>query len=180
MRNFLNENVGIPNKFSLKFVPKGPINNIPALVQIMAWRRSGDTPLSEPIMVRLLTHICVTQPQWVNANYIFLTAYIIILTQICSWWSNYNNMSASVQATSHYLSQWWPKSLTYAAPDLKRLKLPDLYMLACITEFRCLLPILCNLKKIFCPLKLFEGHTFSHHAKSFSDLYIQNSFLSKY
>ena len=26
-------------KISLKFVPKGPINNIPALVQIMAWRR---------------------------------------------------------------------------------------------------------------------------------------------
>ena len=33
---------------SLKFVPKGPINNIPALVQIMAWRRPGDKPLSEP------------------------------------------------------------------------------------------------------------------------------------
>ena len=32
---------------SLKFVPKGPINNIPALVQIMALRRSGDMPLSE-------------------------------------------------------------------------------------------------------------------------------------
>ena len=50
----------------LKFVPKGPINNIPALVQIMAWRRPGDKPLSEPMMVRLPTHICVTRPQWVN------------------------------------------------------------------------------------------------------------------
>ena len=29
---FLNENVWIPIKISLKFVPKGPINNIPALV----------------------------------------------------------------------------------------------------------------------------------------------------
>ena len=29
----------------------GLINNIPALVQIMAWRRTGDKPLSEPIMV---------------------------------------------------------------------------------------------------------------------------------
>ena len=36
---FLNENVWIPIKISLKFVPKGPINNMPALVQIMAWRR---------------------------------------------------------------------------------------------------------------------------------------------
>ena len=57
---FLNENVRISIKISLKFVPKGPINNIPALVERMAWRRSGDKPLSEPMMVSLLTHICVT------------------------------------------------------------------------------------------------------------------------
>ena len=63
---FLKENVIILIKISLKFVLKGPINNIPALVQIMAWRRSGDKPLSEPMMVSLPTHICVTWPQWVN------------------------------------------------------------------------------------------------------------------
>ena len=51
---------------SLKFVPKGTINNIPALVQIMAWRRPGDKPLSETMLVSLLTHICVTRPQWVK------------------------------------------------------------------------------------------------------------------
>ena len=43
---FLNENAWISMKISLKFVPKGPINKIPAFVQIMAWRRSGDKPLS--------------------------------------------------------------------------------------------------------------------------------------
>ena len=53
---FLNENVWISIKISLKFVPKGWINNIPALVQIMAWRRPGDKPLSEPIMVISLMH----------------------------------------------------------------------------------------------------------------------------
>ena len=63
---FLNENIRISIKISLKFVPMGPINNIPALVHIMAWRRPGDKPLSEPLMVRLPTHICVTRPQWVN------------------------------------------------------------------------------------------------------------------
>ena len=63
---FLNKNVWIPIKISLKFVPQGPINNIPALVQIMAWRRPGDKPLSEPMMFSLPTHICVTRPQWVN------------------------------------------------------------------------------------------------------------------
>ena len=63
---FLNENISISIKISLKFVPNGPINNIPALVQIMAWRRPGNKPLSEPMMVNLPTHICVTRPQWVN------------------------------------------------------------------------------------------------------------------
>ena len=41
-RIFLNENVWISISISLQFVPRGPINNIPALVQIMAWRRPGD------------------------------------------------------------------------------------------------------------------------------------------
>ena len=63
---FLNENVRILIKISLKFAPKGPINNIPALVQIMAWRRPGDKPLSEPMMFNLPTHICVTRPQWIK------------------------------------------------------------------------------------------------------------------
>ena len=63
---FLNENVIISIQISLNFVPKGRINNISALVRIMAWRRPGDKPLSEPMMVSFLTHICVTQPQWVK------------------------------------------------------------------------------------------------------------------
>ena len=62
----LNDDIGISIKISLNFVPRGSINNIPALVQIMAWRRPGDKPLSEPIMVSLLTHICVTRLQWVK------------------------------------------------------------------------------------------------------------------
>ena len=62
----LNKNAWISLKVSLKFVHKVRIDNIPALVQIMAWRWPGDKPLSEPIMVSLLTHICVTRPQWVK------------------------------------------------------------------------------------------------------------------
>ena len=53
---FLNENVSIWMKISLKFVPKGPVNNIPALV-----RRLGDKPLSEAMTVRSLTHMCVNR-----------------------------------------------------------------------------------------------------------------------
>ena len=57
-----------PAHRTMKFVPKGPINNIPALVQIMAWCWPGDKRLSEPIMIRLPTHICVTRPQWVQVQ----------------------------------------------------------------------------------------------------------------
>ena len=53
---FLNENIWISIEISMKFVPSDPINNIPALVQIMAWRRPGNKPLSEPMMFSLLTH----------------------------------------------------------------------------------------------------------------------------
>ena len=60
-RIFLNGNIWISINISSKFVPRGPIDNIPALVQIMAWRRPGDKPLSEPMLVSLLTHICVSK-----------------------------------------------------------------------------------------------------------------------
>ena len=49
-------------KFYWSLLLKVSIDNIPALVQIMAWRRPGDKPFPEPIMVRLLTHICGTRP----------------------------------------------------------------------------------------------------------------------
>ena len=48
---FLNENVRILINISLNFVPKGPINNIPALVQMMAWPRIGNKTLSEPLLI---------------------------------------------------------------------------------------------------------------------------------
>ena len=47
---FLKENNGIPIQNSLKFVPRSPINNKPALFQVMAWRRTGDKPLPEPML----------------------------------------------------------------------------------------------------------------------------------
>ena len=64
----LYENVWILVKISPKCVPKCLFNNIPALVSIMAWRRPGDKPLSEPMMVSLLTHICVARTQCLSCN----------------------------------------------------------------------------------------------------------------
>ena len=55
-----------PITILLKFVPKDPINDIPVLVQLMAWCRLGDKPLPEPMMASLLTHISVIRSQWVK------------------------------------------------------------------------------------------------------------------
>ena len=49
---FLNENIWISNRIPLKYVPWGLIDNMSALVQIMAWRYSGDKPLSEPMLTQ--------------------------------------------------------------------------------------------------------------------------------
>ena len=48
----MNEKFDISIKNSLKFVPKGPIDNDLALVKIMVWRRLGDKPLSGPMLTR--------------------------------------------------------------------------------------------------------------------------------
>ena len=82
-RIFLNENNRISIKISLKLVPKGLFNNIPALVLIMAWHRPGGKPLSEPMMVRSLMHICVTRPQWVN-NSCFCNKKLLLNKKILS------------------------------------------------------------------------------------------------
>ena len=81
-RIFVSENVRISIKISPKFIPKGPINNIPALVRIMVWRRPGNKPLSEPMMVRLPTHVCVTQPQLFNH-------VMIVVLYAWLWWPIY-------------------------------------------------------------------------------------------
>ena len=46
---FSNENDRIPIQISLKFIHKSPIDNKLALVRVMAWRRTGDKPLPEPM-----------------------------------------------------------------------------------------------------------------------------------
>ena len=51
---FSNKNIRI-----LINISTSPTNNIPALVQIVAWHRLGDTLLSDPMMVSSLTHIYV-------------------------------------------------------------------------------------------------------------------------
>ena len=49
-RIFLNEIFKILIKISPKFVANRVINDVPVSVQIMAWCRTGDKPLSETMM----------------------------------------------------------------------------------------------------------------------------------
>ena len=75
------------------FVPRGSINNIPALVQIMAWHRPCDKPSSEPMMVSLLMQICVARPQWVTCKqlvYFFFQNIVLFFNVV----QNKGNISA--------------------------------------------------------------------------------------
>ena len=49
---FLNENLCIFFRILLEFVPKGLIDNMPALVQVMAWHQTGAKPLPEPMLTQ--------------------------------------------------------------------------------------------------------------------------------
>ena len=102
-RIFFNENVWISIKISLKFVPKGSVYNIPALVQIMAWRRPGDKPLSEPMMGSLPTHICVTRPQW--GNHLKISAKPEMTLKFHCWWPMNITNNRSNDAISYSLQE---------------------------------------------------------------------------
>ena len=66
---FTNKNVWSSTRISLNIAPRVPIKNKLVLVQIMVWRRPGDRPLSEPMMVSLLAHICVARSQWIRFHW---------------------------------------------------------------------------------------------------------------
>ena len=108
---FLTENVWISIEISLKFVPKGSINNIPALFQIMAWRRPGAKPLSEPMMVSSLTHICVTRPQWVNSTLQSCVKWTHFYRHIWKdfkhfiWWKR--EQKCETLPRGHFYWHWW-------------------------------------------------------------------------
>ena len=59
---FFNENY----EFRLKFHCSLFLGAQLTMVQVIAWYRPRDKPLSEPMIISLPAHICVTRPQWVN------------------------------------------------------------------------------------------------------------------
>ena len=60
---------GITCKIALIWMSPDLTDDKSILAQVMAWRRSGDKPLSESMMVSSLTHICVTRPQCVKKEH---------------------------------------------------------------------------------------------------------------
>ena len=86
-RTILNENVWTSINISLKFVPKGPINNI---------------PLSEPMIVRLPTHICVSRPQfnlWLETHiriWVSNDSYLFVLVDTSPPWTNGRNFAKDI------------------------------------------------------------------------------------
>ena len=125
-RIFMNETFCILIRISLKFVPKVRIDNKSALVQLMVWRLKQYWSSS-------LTHICGTSGRWVNTLRprqngspfsrrhfkiafswmkiyelhlrfhwsLFLGVWLRIFQHWFKLWLG------TVQATSHYLNQWW-------------------------------------------------------------------------
>ena len=64
---FVNENDRIRIQISLKFIPRGPIDNRAALVQVIAWHRTGDKPLPEPMMTQF-TDVYMRHKEGVNVH----------------------------------------------------------------------------------------------------------------
>ena len=87
----------------------------------MAWCRPGDKQLTELMMVSLLTHICITRPQWVNPLAFTSTCEISprwmpqntfhdkswTLVQVLAWC--HQVLAWCCQVMDHYLSHFSPR-----------------------------------------------------------------------
>ena len=102
-RIFLNKNGRILIQISLKFVPRSSNDNKSALVQVMAWRQTGDKPLSEQMLTQFTdTYIWSSRGRWVNSlgpsDAIWRQRSGSPLAQV---------MACCLTAPSHYLNQCW-------------------------------------------------------------------------
>ena len=118
--HFLDENIWTSINISLKFVPKGQMNNILALVQIISWNWPGDKPLSEPMAVSLQTHIWVMRHQGVNTlNFQAVFSEILIHSNIIGhqyrfmlihfiWMLSNFQLSCVINISSRFCLLLWP------------------------------------------------------------------------
>ena len=66
--HLMNEKLGILIQISVQFFSKGLIDNIEALVQVMAWRRTGDKPVPEPVLIQFTDAYMRHKGRWVNIS----------------------------------------------------------------------------------------------------------------
>ena len=105
-------------KILLKFVPNGPINNIPALLQIMS---------SSP------THICVTRLHWIN---------VPVSTGIWSWMQWFVTVAHwRRQYGKTYITNWY-KLIQYTAAVKITIRCLTMPLLLSMTLF--VVVLLCN------------------------------------
>ena len=87
---FLNEDVWILFKISLKFVLESSIDNKSSLVQVMAWCQAGAKPLPDPMMAQF-NNICVAKPQCVSLFlHEFCLLYSVVLGPLVFSWIKSN------------------------------------------------------------------------------------------
>ena len=99
----MNEKNSILNRLSLKFDPKGLINNSPALVQIINCRRSGDKPLSEPMLTQLIHAYIRHYGRWVTSGLAdFQSTYIYIIYKNIRYRSKICNQQISAWYCAHF------------------------------------------------------------------------------
>ena len=133
--NFVNGNCCILIEIRLKFVTEGPIENMSALVQIMTWCPQATSHYLNKWWARSITSYGNTEPHQVNLlaagrcsiyfkrkifkltiqNSSLDTRFEIALRQMPQNLTNDEStlvqiMACCLQATSHYLSQCWPRS----------------------------------------------------------------------
>ena len=111
---FLNENNRVRIRISPKVVPRSSINNTPALFQAMAWHRTGDKPLPEPVLTQFTdVYICGTKGRWDK-------------------WSHYNSLTN----VSSLRNTWWSSTLTQYTERGVWLLFPVIQLVA--TRVKCL------------------------------------------
>ena len=101
-RIFLEWKCLVSIKISLKFIPKGPTDNMAALVQIMAWCLTGDKPLSEQIYGDLF-YWRIYASRGLN---VFLHGTRTIADKLCQYHASWYPASPSIDRQDINVDMW--------------------------------------------------------------------------
>ena len=92
---FLSAKFRIWIQISLKLVRSGAIDNKPALFQVMAWRRAGDKPLSEPMLTLFTDAYMRHQGRWVKA-WRHMISEVVCNCNSGSTWCDFNHVCEEI------------------------------------------------------------------------------------